>query len=342
MLSLVKTLCALDGVSGWEDEVRDEIRRRVAPYADEIRSDALGNLMVFRRGARPDGRTLMLCAHMDEVGLLVKRITDEGYLRFGCVGGFDRRVLPGRRVSVGPGKHPGVIGLRAYHLREREDDDKPPKVEDLYIDIGARDRAEAEAMAAPGDVCAFHSPPEDSGAEWIRAKALDDRAGCACLVRLLAEARPAPDTWTVFTVQEEVGARGAHAAGQTLAPDFAVVVESTTAAEQPDLPPHKQVCHLGGGVVIPVMDRGTVYDAGLTRRLIATAEAAGIPWQYKEFLAGGTDAGALHLSRCGVPVAALALPVRYLHSAHSLANPADLTHLYALLRAFVTQFSTRA
>jgi endoglucanase len=274
---------------------------------------------------------------MDEVGFLVKRITDEGYLRFGCIGGFDRRVLPGRRVSVGPDKHPGVIGLKAYHLRDREGEEKPPDVEDLYIDLGARDRAEAEAMAAPGDVCAFHSPPADFGDGWIRAKALDDRAGCACLIRLLTETRPALDTWTVFTVQEEVGARGAHAAGQALAPDLALVVESTTAAEQPDLPPHKQVCHLGGGAVVPVMDRGTVYDAALVRRLIAAAETAGVPWQYKEFLAGGTDAGALHLSRCGVPTAALALPVRYLHSAHSLADAADLTHLYTLLRTFVAQ-----
>ncbi|MDR0671217.1 MAG: M42 family metallopeptidase [Oscillospiraceae bacterium] len=342
MLSLVKTLCALNGVSGWEDEVRDAIRRRVAAHADEIREDALGNLMVFRRGAHPDGRTLMLCAHMDEVGFLVKRITDEGYLRFGCIGGFDRRVLPGRRVSVGPDKYPGVIGLKAYHLRDREGEEKPPKVEDLYIDIGARDRAEAEAMAVPGDVCAFYSPPADFGAGLVRAKALDDRAGCACLIQLLTETRPALDTWTVFTVQEEVGARGAHAAGQALSPNFAVVVESTTAAEQPDLPPHKQVCHLGGGAVIPVMDRGAVYDAALTRRLIAAAEATGVPWQYKEFLAGGTDAGALHLSQCGVPTAALALPVRYLHSAHSLADIADLTHLYTLLRAFVAQLPAQA
>ena len=144
MIETLKTLCALSGVSSCEDEVRDYIRRRVEPFADSVRTDSLGNLIVFKRGAKPTGNRLMLCAHMDEVGLMVKSITEEGYLKFGCVGGIDRRVLLGKRVTVGEKKLPGVIGLKAIHLTTPEERKKVPKLTDLYIDIGAKNKADAQ------------------------------------------------------------------------------------------------------------------------------------------------------------------------------------------------------
>jgi endoglucanase len=275
----------------------------------------------------------MLCAHMDEVGLIVKGITDEGYLKFGCVGGIDRRVLPGRRVSVGPGKRPGVVGLKAYHLVDKEEEKKVPKVEDMYIDVGAGDRAEAEAFVFLGDVCAFVSPPEDFGDGFLKAKAIDDRFGCACLLRRLRDKRPAADTWTVFTAQEEVGTRGAFGAAFGLAPRAAVIVEATTAADRPDLPGHKQVCRPGAGVVIPTADRGAFYSPRLRRIAIEQAERLGIPWQDKEFVSGGTDAAAIQTSRGGVETLGLAIATRYLHSPATLACTADFEHAYRVFDA---------
>ncbi len=340
MLELIKTLCDLSGVSGWEDEVRDFIRERVMPYADEIREDAIGNLMILQKGTRPVTQPLMLCAHMDEVGLIVKHITDEGYLKFGCVGGIDRRVLLGRRVTVGPAGHHGVVGIKAYHLVDKDEEKKVPRVEDMYVDIGAANRAEAESRVSLGEVCTFYSRPEEIGGGFLKAKAIDDRFGCACLIRRITERRPATDTWTVFTAQEEVGTRGAFGAAFGIAPRAAVIVESTTAADRPDLPSHKQVCRPGGGVVIPLMDRGAVYSPRLTTLAMHTADRLGIPWQTKEYVSGGTDAGAIQTGREGVEVLGLAVAVRYLHSPATLARISDFEHAYTLFDAMVTALET--
>ena len=204
-------LCALSGVSSWEDEVRDFLKEEAAPCADDIRTDALGNLIVFKRGARPAGNKLMLCAHMDEVGLMVRKVTDEGYLKFDTVGGIDRRVLLGKRVLVGPKKVPGVVGLKAYHLVSREEEKSVPKLDEFYIDIGAADRAEAEAQVDLGDTAVFDGRPELWGDGLMKAKAIDDRVGCAVLLTLLKEDLPMDVTF-VFTAQEEVGTRGAFGA----------------------------------------------------------------------------------------------------------------------------------
>ena len=216
-------LCALSGVSSWEDEVRDFLKEEAAPYADEIRTDALGNLIVFKRGAKPAGNKLMLCAHMDEVGLMVRKITDEGCLKFDTVGGIDRRVLLGKRVLVGPQKVPGVVGLKAYHLVSREEEKSVPKLDEFYIDIGAASREEAEALTDLGDVAVFDSRPELWGNGLMKAKAIDDRVGCAILLTLLKEDLPMDVTFA-FTVQEEVGTRGAFAAAFSVTPELAVAV----------------------------------------------------------------------------------------------------------------------
>ncbi len=336
MTELVKALCELSGVSSYEDDVRDFIRERVMAYADEIREDALGNLLIFQRGSRPGGRPIMLCAHMDEVGLIVKCITDEGYLRFGCVGGIDRRVLLGRRVTVGPGRHNGVIGIKAYHLVDKQEEKKVPKVEDMYIDIGASSREEAASLVSLGDVCTFFTVSEDLPGGFLKAKAIDDRFGCACLMRRLTEIRPVCDTWTVFTAQEEVGTRGAFGAAFGIDPRAAIIVEATTAADRPDLPAHKQVCHPGGGAVIPFMDRGAVYSPRLTALARALADKHGILWQHKTFVSGGTDASAVQSVRAGVDVLGIAIAVRYLHSPVSTAAISDFAHAYALLNAVVS------
>ena len=327
-------LCALSGVSSWEDEVRDFLKEEAAPYADEIRTDALGNLIVFKRGAKPAGNKLMLCAHMDEVGLMVRKITDEGCLKFDTVGGIDRRVLLGKRVLVGPQKVPGVVGLKAYHLVSREEEKSVPKLDEFYIDIGAASREAAEALTDLGDVAVFDSRPELWGSGLMKAKAIDDRVGCAILLTLLKEDLPM-DVVFVFTAQEEVGTRGAFGAAFSVTPELAVAVEGTTAADLPGVPPQRQVCTVGQGPAISFMDRGSIGDKELFRRLRDLADGLGIPWQLKRFVSGSNDAAAVQRTKTGVRTGAVSVPVRYLHAPSSVASIQDMEGALALIRALI-------
>lgn len=334
MIDTVKALCAMSGVSSFEDEVRSYILARVAPYASETRIDAMGNLIVFKKGAKPTGNKLMLCAHMDEVGLIVKDITDEGYLKFGCVGGIDRRVLLGKQVILGSRKVPGIIGLKAIHLTTAEERKRVPKLDDYYIDIGAKDRKGAEEMVELGDCGVFVSDVVEFGNGMLKAKAIDDRVGCAVMVKLLEEDLPMDCTF-VFTVQEEVGTRGAFGAAFSVTPEIAMVLEGTTAADHPALEEHCQVCWPGKGPVISWMDGGAIYDRSLFELLRELADKNGIPWQMKHYLAGGTDARAIQRTKAGVRVTGLSAAVRYLHAPSSVASIADMEHMLALARLFI-------
>ncbi len=334
MVNTLKTLCALPGVSSWEDEVRDYIRSRVEPHADSVRVDAMGNLIVFKKGEKPTGNKLMLCAHMDEVGLMVRTITDEGYLKFSCVGGIDRRVLLGKQVLVGPKKVPGIIGLKAIHMTTPEERKSVPKLEDYYIDIGAVSGEEARVQVSEGDCCVFVSDAVEFGGGMLKAKAIDDRVGCAVLLKLLEEPLPMDCTF-VFTVQEEVGTRGAFGAAFSVTPDIALVLEGTTAADNPALEEHCQVCWPGRGPVISWMDGGAIYDRALFELLRDLAEQNGIPWQMKHYLAGGTDASAIQKTKAGVRVTGISAAVRYLHAPSSVASISDMKHMLTLARLFV-------
>ena len=335
LIDTLKELCALPGVSSWEDEVRDYIRTQAAPYADQIRVDSIGNLMIEKKGAIPGHKKLMLAAHMDEVGLMVQSITKDGYLKFGCVGGIDRRVLIGKRVLVGPGKYPGVIGLKAYHLTDAEEVKKVPKLREFYIDIGAKDQEDAEQYVSPGDVAVFDGDILTFGHGLFKAKAIDDRIGCAVMLELLKEPLPMDCTFA-FTVQEEVGTRGAFGAAFSITPDIALVLEGTTAADLPAMAEHQKVCAPGKGVVIPFMDGGTVYDRGLFELLRQLAEDHDLPWQTKEYISGGTDASAIQKSKSGVRVAGLSAAVRYLHTPSSAASLQDFETMLTLARLFLT------
>ena len=340
MLQLIETLCRLPGVSSFEEPVRDFIRTRVAPYADQMRVDALGNLIVWKRGKKSAGNKLLLCAHMDEVGLMVRRITDEGYLKVTAVGGIDRRVLIGKPVQVGPRGVPGVIGLKAYHLVSAEEEKKVPKLDDLYVDIGAGSRAEAQELVAVGDSVTFVSDCVPFGSGMLKAKALDDRIGCAVMMKLLEEELPL-DTTFVFTVQEEVGSRGAFGAAFSVQPELALVLETTTAADLPGVGEEQRVCAPGKGPVIPFMDLGCVADRELFELLRRTARENGIPWQTKHYLSGGNDAAAIQRTRTGVRTATLAAAVRYLHAPAGVASVRDMEDMLKLARLFLHAVAQR-
>ena len=334
MIELMKQLCALPGPSGCEDAVREFVLEKVKPFADEIKTDAIGNIMVFRKGKKALERPVVLCAHMDEVGVIIKKITDDGYLKFGFVGGVDPRVVIGRPVRFG--KTQGVIGIKAVHLTTAAERRTMPKTKDLYIDIGATSKAAAEKLVSLGDYGVFDSAVVEFGDGLIKAKAIDDRVGCAALLKLL-EDEPPIDTWFCFTVQEEVGLRGAASMAFALDPGFAMVLEGTTAADLAEVKGADAVCRVRGGVVLPFMDGATIYDAELFELLRDACIKRGIPWQTKTRVAGGTDAGRIHKSRAGVRVCAAAAPVRYIHSPSSVAAAADCEAVLAAARAFLEE-----
>ncbi len=338
MLDTMETLCCLDGVSGCEDEVRDYILERVMPFADEIRTDPMGNLMVFKKGACAPSKRIMLAAHMDEVGLIITDITEDGYLRFDTAGGIDRRVLIGKRVFVGSQRVLGVIGSKAIHLTTAEQRKSLPKISDMYIDIGTCSREEAANQVKPGDVVAFDDAVIRFGDGFVKAKALDDRVGCAAMVELIESQLPC-DCWFAFTVQEEVGCRGASAAARTIEPEIALILETTTAADIPGVSGADKVCELGKGVVIPFMDRASIYDRELYQLLGRLAEENDIPWQTKTKIAGGNDASQFQRAAGGARVAAISVAVRNIHSPASVAKISECEDQLKLARLFLTKMA---
>ena len=338
MLNELKTLCALPGVSGFEDPVRDYILEQARPYTDSVTVDAMGNLILFKKGKKATGSKLMLCAHMDEVGLMVTSVTDEGYLKFDFVGGVDRRVAIGKRVLVGEKSVPGIIGIKAYHLVSREEEKTVPKTDSLYIDIGAKDKESAEKLVELGDHAVFDSNWVEFGNGLVKAKALDDRVGCAVMLALLREELPMDVTFA-FTVQEEVGTRGAFGAAFRVTPEIALVLETTTAADIPSSAEHQQVCAPGKGPVVPFMDGGTIYDRGLFELLRKLAVDNDIPWQTKHYVAGGTDARAVQRTKAGVRTVGMAAAVRYLHAPSSVGCTKDFEDMLRLTRLFIAQLA---
>ena len=289
MKELLKQLCELDGVPGYEDEVRAFIEEQAKPYATSMEVDPVGNLIVFKKGAKPRKRPLLIMAHMDEVGFLVKDITEDGRLKLAPAGGIDPRVLIGRRMRVGEKKIPGIISLKAIHLTTPEERKDAPGLNSLYIDIGCTSREQAEGLVMRGDPAMFDSKFLEFGVDCVKAKAIDDRVGCAVMLQLLRQELPY-DTYFAFVVAEEIGSRGATVAAQRVAPGCVVAIEGTTAADMPDVAPHKQSTVQRQGAVVSLMDKGTVYDRPFREKVLAEADAQGVKWQYRKSANGGTDA----------------------------------------------------
>ena len=335
MIETVKTMCSLKGTSGQERFVCDYIKERVRPFADDIREDTMGNLFVLKKGKKRRKKPLMVCAHMDEVGLIIKGITDDGYLSFDFAGGVDKRVVIGKRVLAGEKEIPGIIGMKAVHLTTKEERKKTPKLSELCIDIGCEKKAQAEKLVSLGDFAVFDSPTRELGENRIKARALDDRFGCAVMLKLLEE-EIMYDTHFVFTVQEEVGCLGAEIAAYSVEPAFALVLEATTAADIPASEGDGKVCVLGKGAVIGCMDGGAIYDKKLFSILRDIAEKKKINWQIKTRIAGATDARSVQVSKNGVRTTSLALPTRYIHSPSCVADIRDMEAVLTLAREFIS------
>jgi putative aminopeptidase FrvX len=332
---LLKELSESFGVSGHEGAVRQRIIEAIKELADEHRVDALGNLIAVKRGSgEAPRRKVMVTAHMDEVGVMIVYIEREGSLRFRPVGGIDDRVLLSKKVLIGDNRVPGVIGVKPVHLLEAKQRNQVVKVEDMSIDIGASSKEEAERLVKLGDYAAFDVAFGELGGDLktVKGKAFDDRAGCAALVDLL-KGSYAVDLHAVFTVQEEVGLRGAQVAAYALAPDVAFALEGTICDDLPKKRDVSPTTTLGAGPAITVMDRSVIADRRLLTLLTEAAQSEGIPYQFKQPGVGGTDAGAIHLAREGIPSAVVAVPSRYIHSPVCLLSLNDLENTVRLVRA---------
>jgi len=341
MLEKMKSLCNLSGVSGSEDEVREFIVSHAKKYTNDVQVDTMGNVLVCKKGKVTPKQKLVLCAHMDEVGIIVTGITDDGYLRFAKAGSFDGRVVLGKAVVIGKNKVQGIIGCKAIHLIKLKDREKHVDSEDMYIDIGAKDRSEAEKLVALGDSGVFDEDIREFGEGFIKAKAIDDRFGCAVLMELTETDLPIDCTF-IYTVQEEVGLRGAYTAAYSSDPNVALIVEGTTAADLPSVSESKKVCKLGKGPVLPFMDRGAIYNKEIHGILTSLAEKNDIEWQTKTYIAGATDGSVFHTSRTGIKTAGIAAPIRNLHSPTCVGKISDMEAVYRLIRLFLEKLGEEA
>jgi tetrahedral aminopeptidase len=339
---LLQKLSEAFGVSGHEDQVRAILLEEIRGRVDECRIDGMGNLVARKKaapgegGAAAPGFRLLAAAHMDEVGLMITQVEDSGMLRFAKVGGIDDRVLPARPVRIGDRRVPGVITFKPVHLTEKGERDQVVQAKQLAIDIGASTKAEAEKLVSRGDYAVFDVPfleLASAGSAWRTAqgKAFDDRAGCVILAEVLKDRLPF-DLSAAFTVQEEVGLRGAQAAAWAEDPSAAVVLECTGANEVPTKKDLSPSTRLGAGPALTIMDRSFIADRRLVGHFAATAERLGIPIQYKQPNIGGTDAGIIHKTRSGIPSITIAVPCRYIHAPAGIVNLNDLDAAVALVR----------
>ncbi len=316
---LLDVLSSTVGVSGGEDRVRAELVDAVKDGVDSLEVDPMGSLVARLGPASPRGRAggtrrphLMLCAHMDEVGVMVTAIEKDGRLRIRKVGGIDSRILVGQVFRIGTNGLRGVVGALPPHLVSRVDREKVTPVEELYLDIGADSREEAAEKVSVGDYAAFDTRYERWG-QTRKGKAFDDRVGCAVLASIVQRRPPIPVT-AVWSVQEEVGLRGAAAAARRVAPGLAIVLEGTAAGEAPGLKPEESAPLMGRGPALTVQDRSLMADARLLDLIERTAKRRRIPTQWKRPGVGGTDAGRIALSGAGVPAAVISVPCRYIHA----------------------------
>ncbi len=339
MKELIKRLSEAHGIPGNEDEVRNILREELEKYCDSVEVDKLGNLIARKRGK---GKKVMLAAHMDEIGLMIKHIDEKGFLRFTTVGGFFDQTLLNQRVIVhGKKRVRGVIGSKPPHLMKEEERKKIVEYKEMFIDIGATSDKEAKKIVNVGDYATFDISFAELENGFITGKAFDDRLGCAVLVEVAKRVESDLDIYFVGTVQEEVGLKGARTSAFKINPDVAVAVDVTTTGDYPGV--GKELCaiEVNKGPVITIADskgRGIIAHKLVREVLIKTAEKNNIPYQLEVGEGGTTDASAIHLTREGIPSGVLSVPTRYIHSPVEVASMKDVENLVDLLVKSMKEF----
>ncbi len=316
---LLKKLTQCFAPSGREGAIAELITNEAKAYADEIYTDALGNLIVHKKG---NGKKIMLAAHMDEIGVAATFIDEKGFIRFSAIGGVYVKRLLNRRVVF----ENGTVGVI-----DTEEGNKELKISKMYIDIGAKDKPSAEKLVSVGDMAVFDGSYVMSG-DTVISKALDNRAGCYVLLEVLKSYKGTNDLYLCFTAQEEVGLRGARVAGYSVFPEYALAVDVTDTGDTPNCP--KMAVELDKGACVKVMDRSIICHGEIRNLLIELAKRNEIPYQLEVMTDGGTDAGAIHTSRSGVKTGGVSIPTRYIHSPSEMVSMKDLEAAVKLINEF--------
>lgn len=336
---LLEKLSELRGTSGAEKDVRELLREEIKAWVNSFMIDKMGNLIAYKESSG-NGPKVLITAHMDEVALMITEITTDGFLKFHTVGGIDPRILVSKPIVVSGIN--GVIGAKAIHLQKPQERQQAFKIEQLYIDIGAKSKEEANKYVKLGDYAYFTTKFEAIGNGYYKGKAFDDRVGCYILTEILKKDFNL-SLVAAFTVQEEVGLRGAKVAAYQTQPDFAIVLEGTISADMAHIEEEDWVTELGKGPALSIMDRTTLYNPQLIQKVVDLAKINKIPLQFRRGSSGGNDAGKIHTSREGIQTLSISVPCRYIHSSASLVNRADIDHTIKLvekiLQAIPSEFN---
>lgn len=332
----LKQLCEIHAPSGDEGRLRKLLLAEGKRLCGEenARIDRSGNVVCTRKGTQPGKMHVCVSAHMDEVGFIIVSATEDGLLQFRPIGGIDPRVVVSKRVLIGEKLLPGVIGAMAIHLQSAADRSRVLGFDNLYIDIGAKDKKEALAQCPPGTYAYFDTPYTPFGDGFVCAKALYDRVGCYTLLQLMRNTYPGDVTF-VFAVQEEVGCRGALGAAYAVQPDVVLNLEGTAANDLGCVPSQNQVCCAGKGVAVSFMDKSSIGQRKLFKAVMDLAQRENIAHQVKRGVTGGNDAGAYQRSAAGCLTCVLSVPCRYIHSGASVACLSDIQAQYELVHAYL-------
>ena len=339
-IKLVEELCMAPGISGHEEKIAEIIERELKDVADDIEIDKMGNIIATKKGSSKKGPKVMLAAHMDEIGLMVKYIDDNGYLRFSKIGGINDQLLMNRTVVVHSqnGDVTGVIGSKPPHITKAEERNKIIPYDKLFIDIGAKDKEEAENMVCIGDPITFKCFFEEFPNDLIMCKALDNRLGCYVMMEVLKRVDSKATVYGVGTVQEEVGLKGAKVVSYKLDPDMAFALDVTLTGDYPGVQIEEVPIVIGEGPVFILIDasgRGIMTPKIIRDLLTATGDKEGIPYQLEVSDGGTTDGSSIHLTKEGIPTGVLSVPTRYIHSTVSVASMEDVENTIKLIVAAI-------
>ena len=337
---LLKEICEAPGAPGFEQEIRKLVLKTVRPLVDAVEIDNMGNLITVKKAKdNPEGKKVMVAAHMDEIGFIVTHIDEEGFLRFHTLGGFDPKTLTAQRVIVhGKKDLMGVMGTKPIHVMTAEEKTKLPKNTDYFIDMGLK-KAEVEKFITVGDPVTRERELIEMG-NCVNCKSIDNRVSVFILIEALRKLKDFPyDVYGVFTVQEEVGIRGASVAAQAINPDFGLGLDTTIAFDLPGAQPHEKVTNLGGGAAIKIMDASAICDYRMVAYLKEIAEKNKIRWQPEVLTAGGTDtAGVQRRGKNGAISGAISIPTRHLHQVIEMADKDDIASCIDLLTGALEGF----
>lgn len=337
MIEMIKNLCTLDGISGYEGPVSDYIRQAAKPYAAEIRTDVFGNLYVLKKGLRTPAAPMAVSASMGEHGFVVDDFGDEGAMKLAQTDGMDVRNVIGRRLHVVRTGAKGVISLVAQHLTGRSGTDTVPEFKEVQFDFGGSKKEDAEGIVKSGDTLVFDYPVEGFGENCLRGKALDARLGCALMLRLIREVTPKYDTWFIFTASRNLEHQGAIVAARQIDPAVCLMLDACACCDVPMQTPERVSTRLRAGAAVALKERKIIFSRELREALCAKADAAGIPWQNRTSVYDNSDADTMQISASGIRMISVSVPVRGMSSGNPVAYLPDITAAYEMAKLFVTE-----